>query len=189
VYLYFEHHRDAHGKTVLTELRISSYGNGQLAISWKNPAENTKFDICKTVLKSVPIAYRSYDDTSKVWSYLESYGEQVIEKLKEVTKPLGEITCILVEDLASQCLSGKIDLTGKRKPVNVQDFFYQQAAPAATPTLTKEQVTDKLRLILGTDTVDKSSYRRAALRLHPDRNNGDGKPMSELNMLWQVYNA
>jgi len=76
-----------------------------------------------------------------------------------------------------------------KKRVDVRDFFYQQVPVAATPTLTKEQVAAKLRLILGTDTVDKSSYRRAALRLHPDRNNGDGKPMSELNMLWQVYNA
>lgn len=30
----------------------------------------------------------------------------------------------------------------------------------------------------------KPYYRKAALALHPDRNNGDGSKMSQLNMIW-----
>lgn len=33
----------------------------------------------------------------------------------------------------------------------------------------------------------KKLYRAAALRLHPDRNNGDGSQMSKLNELWGIY--
>jgi hypothetical protein len=33
----------------------------------------------------------------------------------------------------------------------------------------------------------KKLYRSAALRLHPDRNAGDGSQMSKLNELWRIY--
>jgi curved DNA-binding protein CbpA len=54
--------------------------------------------------------------------------------------------------------------------------------------MTKETLEQKLKQLMG-ETLDKSSYRRAALKYHPDRNNGDGSKMSELNSLWSVYNA
>lgn len=186
MYLYYEHHRDEHGKILLSEMRLSSDGSGELFISHKNPREQLLKNLCVPILKWPPIAKRSMNERNWCWTYFDDWGEQVIDRLKEVTRIISEIQCIEVEDLAAQAMNHKVSL---KKRVDVRDFFYQQVPVAATPTLTKEQVAAKLRLILGTDTVDKSSYRRAALRLHPDRNNGDGKPMSELNMLWQVYNA
>ena len=198
MYLYYEHHRDATGKIVLTEMRLSSYGDGILAIRWKNPLDNMIFELCKTILKQPPIAFRSYDEQSKVWTYLRNWGSIVIDKIKEVTCPIGEIKCIEVKDLSAQDLNNRVDLTGKRAKMNADEFFYNHGTVQSTPVMTRDMLIEKLASLLETTpeflkSVQngelKKLYRRAALRLHPDRNNGDGKQMSELNSLWSVYNA
>lgn len=187
MYLYYEHHKDAHGKTVLTEMRLSSYANGSLAINFRSPSENVLFNLCKTIVKFPPVAQRSYDESTKVWSYFEDWGTQVIEKLKEVTATVSVIQCVEVQDLAAQAVNNRVDLSGC-KAVRPEDFFYNYGKPVAAPPLSKETVAAKLKTLMG-DVLDKSAYRRAALRYHPDRNNGDGSKMSELNSLWSVYNA
>ena len=188
MYLYYEIHCDGHGKTVLTEMRLSSYGDGRLAIIFRNPKENVIFELCKAILKWPPIAQRLYDEATKVWSYFEDYGPQVIERLKEVTKTVQEIQCIAVEDLAAQALNNRVSLNGKSPRMRPEDFFYNHGTLSSAPTLSKETVAEKLKALMG-DVLDKSAYRKAALRFHPDRNNGDSKQMSELNMLWQIYTA
>lgn len=35
----------------------------------------------------------------------------------------------------------------------------------------------------------KKIYRAAAIKLHPDKNNGDGSKMSKLNELWGIYGS
>jgi hypothetical protein len=80
----------------------------------------------------------------------------------------------------------RIDFSAKR--VRPEDFFYNYGKPIAQAAMTKETLEQKLKQLMG-ETLDKSSYRRAALKYHPDRNNGDGTKMSELNMLWSVYNG
>ena len=147
------------------------------------------FELSKTVLKYPPVASRSYDPATKIWSYFGVWGVQTIERVKDVSRPIKIVECIEVADLAAQVASGRIDQKRQVKPpLNAEEFFYTHAAPAASPALTKETVAERLKLLLG-DTLDKSAYRRAALRWHPDRNNGDGSKMSELNMLWRVYNT
>ena len=71
--------------------------------------------------------------------------------------------------------------------MSAEEFFYNRGVSAAVPALDREQVQVKLKVLLATDTVDKKSYRAAALKYHPDRNHGDGAKMSELNMLWQLW--
>ena len=51
MYLYYEFHKDGYDKTVLTEMRLSSYRDGRLAINFRNPKEVILFDLCKTILK------------------------------------------------------------------------------------------------------------------------------------------
>lgn len=195
MYCYYEHHKDAHGKTVLTELRLSSYPNGSLAIRFNNSVENTHFELCKRILKSPPTGQRSYDDASKVWSYLGSYGELVIADMKKILESIGgKLNEIEVEDLQQQCLNGHIDLTRKRRNIRPEDFFYN-TTPQGAAALTKEQLAVKLSTIMGVQALPgetsalKKLYRQAAMRLHPDRNNGDGTQMSDLNMYWRLYNA
>jgi hypothetical protein len=190
VYVYYEQHRDAAGATVLLELRLSSYSDGRLAIAFSTNLEKVLFDLCKTTLKEPPIGLRSYDDSTKCWSYLGNCGVAVLDRLRQITAAMGhEVQCVEVEDLTSQAANNRIDLSGKRaRAPRPEDFFYQQSAPAKTPALTKETVAAKLSDLMG-PVLDKRAYRQAALRYHPDRNNGDGSKMSELNMLWSVYNG
>jgi hypothetical protein len=103
-----------------------------------------------------------------------------------------KIGLVLVEDLAAQAMNHKVDLSAKPKPkMSAEEFFYNHAAPAAQPEMTKESISSQLAELIGVsiDAIDKKTYRQAALRYHPDRNNGDGSKMSTLNMLWRVWNG
>jgi hypothetical protein len=196
MYVYFEHQRDAEGKVVLTELCLSSLGTGALKITWRDKTEAMLFELCRPILKYPPVAMRSYDERSNVWMYLESWGEQVLQRLTAVTALVGGITKIQVEDLAAQAMNHRVSFK-KQTHVRPEDFFYNNTAPA-TAAESKETVAAKLAPLLEIKAQElaaaepaalKKLYRRAALRLHPDRNNGNGALMSELNMLWSVYNA
>jgi hypothetical protein len=82
----------------------------------------------------------------------------------------------------------------KATTFTTSDFFYN-----TTPVKTvesKESLQQKLAALLQipisilTDPIAaKRAYRTTALKLHPDRNNGDGSKMSELNLLWSLWNA
>lgn len=196
MYAYFEHQRDASGKITLTEICLSSHGNGTLKIDFFSNTEEMLFELAKSILKYPPVAMRSYDGRNNVWAYFEDWGEQVLQKLSTVLTSLGPFRQLEVENLAAQAMNHHVSFA--RKPqVRPEDFFYSQAAPAPS-ALTKETVLKKLSLLLQIDTATlataepgalKKLYRTAALRLHPDRNNGNGAAMSELNMLWSVYNG
>lgn len=148
-----------------------------------------KLKLCVPILKSPPSTVRVFDEQTKVWGYTGEYGISVLKSLAAVCANFGGIGKIEVEDLAEQCKQGRIRLDRKRaKAPSAEEFFYNHGQPVSTPTLTKEQLREKLAHMLGSE-ITKSSYRAAALRFHPDRNNGDGSKMSELNMLWQMYNA
>ena len=59
MYLYYEHHKNAEGRILLTEMRLSSYGNGKLAIMPKNDLEQMLKQLCLVSLKWPPINKRS----------------------------------------------------------------------------------------------------------------------------------
>ncbi len=198
MFVYHERHKDAHGKIVLTEMRMSSYGDGRLEIKFYDLSEKTKFNLCVEILKWPPVAFRMYETKTYVWSFLNEYGEQVLEKLRAIMKPFGGLIEYPVEDLANQVLQGRIDFS-VRKKMRPEDFFYN-TAPQGAAALTREQIREKLAALFQTNTAhlnsidaDKNAlkklYRTAAMRLHPDRNNGDGSKMSDLNMYWGLYNS
>ncbi len=186
MYIYYTLHKDAAGSVVLTELKLSSYAN-RWKIDFWNTTENAIFALTKEkALKESPIALRSYDELTKIWTFMEDWGPKVIERAKALCSVLGGIVCTEVPDLGAIAQAQSFDPKKIKAPPKPEDFFYQQAAPVATPALTKEQVQQKLAAL---GVTDKASYRRAALKYHPDRNGGDGTMMSELNMLWSVFNA
>ena len=195
MYVYYEHHKDANGKVLLTELRLSSRSDGSLEIAFKNPTENMVFDTCKAVLKWPPLSNYSYDPAVKCWSYFgqygdnSTYGEVVIEKLKAICSALlTTFDAFPIQDLASQALNNSVLMgSSSASHLNAEDFFYQkEPAQLGDSSMSKAQLEQKLTVFLGS-VIDKKSYRHAALRLHPDMNNGDGSKMSELNMLWQLW--
>lgn len=195
MYVYYEHHKDANGKVLLTELRISSRNNGRLEIRFKDPMEETIFNACKAVLKWPPLSNYSYDPAIKCWSYFgqygvkSTYGEVVIEKLEAICSALlTTFDAFPIQDLATQALTDSVDMkTSSASHLSAEDFFYQkEPAQLGSSTLSKAELEQKLTTLIGS-APDKKSYRRTALRLHPDMNNGDGSKMSELNMLWQLW--
>ena len=198
MYVYYEHHRDAANKIILTEMRLSSYGDGTLAIKKNSMSEDMVKNLCLSVMKWPPVGCRSYDPVNACWSYFgqygvsSTYGEEVINKLYAVCKPVTQIDFIEVHDLAAQALNHKVNLSKPRADkIKADEFFYNKGTPFASAALTRDTIQQKLCALLGVGDVaaiDKRAYRAAALKFHPDRNNGDGSKMSELNMLWGLYN-
>jgi hypothetical protein len=194
MFVYYEHHKDATGKVILTELRLSSYGDGTLALNKKSLTEETLKTLCLGILKWPPIDCRSYDEKSVVWSYWgqygikSTYGEEILNKLHAVCRPIQELVQIPVQNLAAQALNHRVDMSTKKR-MTVEEFFYNPNAVAPSVPLTRDAIITKLTTLLGSDVIDKKTYRTAALKYHPDRNGGDGSKMSELNMLWRMYNG
>ena len=187
VFVFYEHHRDANQKIVLTEIKLSS-SDKAFRIAFYHSRENLLFDLIKPLLKAPASSVRSYDEVTNVWSY-KFGGEHVLQSIEAVTKALGGVSLVELPDLAEQATQGTINLSGRKSAkMKAEEFFYQHAVPNTSRILTKEQIEEKLTVLVGA-VIDKTSYRRAALRYHPDRNNGDGSKMSELNMLWQLYNS
>lgn len=194
MYLYYEHHKDANGKVVLTQLRLSSWQTGKLEIAFYQPLEKIVFESLKGALKWPPISAYSYDPKLYIWSYFgsygvsSSYGEEVIKKIEAIVTALGQpFKAFAVSDLESQITAyNRVDLNAKPK-MSAEEFFYNHGQPAASPELTKDQITAKFRELTGFTYLDKKSYRQAASIFHPDRIGGNAKKMSEINMLWQMY--
>lgn len=121
---------------------------------------------------TIPASDRLYEPSSKEWTISAKYW-------------------IWLEDLFKKA---NLDIR-EEKIVNPEDFFYNQGT--ATPIVeSKDSLAQKLVAMLGITAQDlqdagllKKAYRRKALELHPDRNNGDGAMMSELNSIWSQYNA
>lgn len=195
MYVYYEHHRDAYGKIVLTELRATSYSN-QWKIAWKNSKENMIFEFVKKALKIPPVASRSYDETTNIWTYLPPYGESILKDIETVTAPVGGVTLHEVTDLAQVVSAGGFfDFSKARKPQKPEDFFYNHGASAQKAPMTKETALSELKKIMELNGIlvegelTKKHYRQAALKLHPDRINDKGAAMADLNVLWGVFNG
>ena len=184
MYIYYTLHKVAAGFVVLTELKLTSHAT-EWKIDFWNATEKAIFALIKEkALKEAPIAFRSYEDATKIWTFMQDWGPKVIEQAKALCSVLGGVICTEVPDLGAIAQEQSFDPKKIKLPPKPEDFFYQQSAPVATPALTKEQAQKKLAAI---GVTDKKSYRSAALRLHPDRNNGNGAAMAELNMLWQLW--
>jgi hypothetical protein len=194
MYICYQHHKDAHAKTVLTEIKLSS-SDTRFFMAFKQPREKLMFDLIIPLLKAPPVGIRSMDDKLYIWSYLGNTGETVLKSITAVCAALGGVTMLEVPDLAAQAAQGTIRMQPRAAQMKAEEFFYNTTAPSGGPTLTREQIIVKLREVIIFAGVncpgepDKKVYRQAAMSLHPDRRNGDGSRMSELNMLWQMYNA
>lgn len=200
MYVFYEHHKNDAGEIVATDVAHSSYPTGK-GVQWRYPEEKGKHELLLTIYKQVPIASRTFDPELKVWTFLSTNGLKLVNMLimQMAHGILKGLIMKEVEDLIEQLEAGGIrENYSKKSSFNPQDFFYNSSQPATQSALTKESVLSELSKLLECSSEElaiypreeaKKLYRKACLRLHPDRNNGDGSRMSQLNMLWQVYNA
>lgn len=123
------------------------------------------------LIKQIPVSDREYNPATKEWTILETSWPRVKQMF----------------DAARFHVSTE-------KVVRAEDFHYEQpAAPTIVPKATLQQQLQQLLGLSASEMTDsnavKKAYRRKALEWHPDRNNGDGTKMSELNSIWSAYNA
>ncbi len=112
-------------------------------------------------LKNIPYGERDYDPDNKIWYITEQHLPNFRNMMEMIPEHF------------------KIDFQGK--PEN-QAFTGKFVSVDTYLDKFKELTTTDLR---GQEyTLAKKIYRRAALSNHPDRNNGDGSKMAEINECW-----
>jgi hypothetical protein len=128
-----------------------------------------------TIFKStISVSNRIYDPVTKHWSFTANAFRDIVEKLFIST-------------------STQYDIQDAVATVGPEGFFYEHAV-ASPMADTPEVLAARLQALLGLDNetmldvmLVKKAYRRKAMELHPDRNDGDGSRMSALNEVWNAY--
>jgi hypothetical protein len=189
----------------ITEFLISRDGktNNQI-YSGATVAKKAAIDFVIHTLKQVPIQNRIMDDKTYVWTIIGTSGPLILAHLESfITQGILKYFSLveITDNLQERLKAGRLDKPLRKQGVEEikfkeEDFFY--SAPAQGSGYSRDEVISKLATLIGIDESHmeylnqekelKSHYRKAALRLHPDRNNGDGSKMSELNMLWSIFN-
>lgn len=121
---------------------------------------------------TIPASARDYNATTHEWTILEPFW-------------------IPLKTLLEQA---KFKIT-EEKLVKEEDFFYNQGVPSDSHEMSKEELANQLLALLDISAEEladfnkaKRAFRRKAMEWHPDRNQGDGSRMSELNSVWSAYN-
>ena len=151
-------------------------------ITWKSFDKKEWRDFLEMFKATISASNRMYDPQTKLWQM----DNKVVPGFRQLINTVVSRIYDTAPNLGSPITTPKID------PNN---FFYNTVPIAQAQT--RESVTESLARILGCTPTDlgqpldivKKLYRKKALELHPDRNNGDGSRMSELNSLWSVYNS
>ena len=194
MYIYYEEFGD------ITLVALSSNGRDTF-IQWKDPKEKAICNLCNGIFKEVELKNRDFNPDTNVWTFIGYVGKVIYTQLESMcTQGIFQNSKVLkIEDLEEKAKRGALNSTVKKsvdKKFEVEDFFYSPPAAAGSTQLSGANLLNKIAeyLAVSPEQVKSASdkdlkrlYRGAALRLHPDRNNGDGSKMSELNMLWGIY--
>ena len=188
--------------TVYIHVSVDADGVCQLKFSGSKidadaPMNTIGFNIALATIRQLPSGKRMFDADTKVWSIDNDYWRDLREKFLLLNKT-HELVEHPTEASFQAFLTGipeeKIRWDGPENKA-AADFFhhFDNVITKVADTRTDKVV---LATLLGVPSFDdipsdksaaRSIYKKAALRHHPDRNNGDGSKMSELNRLWGAY--
>jgi hypothetical protein len=118
-------------------------------------------------LKSqIPASDRHFDEVTKTWTIVE----RQFAPLQTLLKMIGLQAVVITRQRAEQAAaaqsagtSGNAQATQRGRPLDAVIIEFVRLLPY---------------------DAAKAAYRRAALDLHPDRNNGDSSKMASLNADW-----
>jgi len=121
----------------------------------------------------VPKGSREWVSEEKVWYFAEEYFELLLLPL--MRERFKDSDFSITDKATVETYSrGQASTVTVSTDVLVEKFWRMLEQAGLKPD----------RTVLALD-VAKKVYRKAALFYHPDRNNNDGKKMSQLNYLWQ----
>ena len=192
MYLLYEHLKSPAGDLLATDMLLTSIYPGRPGVDFKNLNDSVIFLSTKDkVFKAVPSASRSYDPDTKIWTFLAGVGAQVYKAIKDSKLLELGLKIQSIENLADQVKSGRVSKPVVTIPIDPADFFYTPEAPKSLGPSKEDAAAALVKIfqLPAGEEITRKHYLRAAMRLHPDRNGGDSNGMTELNFLWQVYNA
>lgn len=140
--------RDSAGKvTIWYDPKLDGY---QLQSTWNSNTQQF-IDFLKA---TIPVSDRSFDPSSKTWSFAKKYLDPVTQSAKHF---YGQVSVITEQQVKG-------------------------ATQAPSKTQNIDQVMVEFMKLIPFDAA-QSAFRKAAILLHPDRG-GDMERMAKLNTLW-----
>lgn len=147
---------------------INMPSNVNVRIWWDPSVQAYRFassyskEIVDFLGKSIPVSDRSWDPTTKIWTFVEKQLQPILGFLK-----LAGVTPVLMTrqqvEAASQAKSNtNTGVSSQRKPLDTVLIEFVRLLPY---------------------DAAKTAYRKAALELHPDRG-GDASKAASLNDAW-----
>lgn len=117
-----------------------------------------------TLKSHIPISDRHYDEVTKTWTIVERQVETFRKLLTLIGLQYIIITRQQAETQTAQSSNSNSNASAQRgRPLDAVIIEFVRLLPY---------------------DAAKAAYRRAALDLHPDRNNGDASKMTSLNANW-----
>lgn len=156
------------------------------------------FNAAINTIKMIPGGKRRYDPSQKIW-YIDNEYWQPVQAFFAAGAPAYKLVPYANEDAWEAFLTGsarvKVDWSSAKDNVAAQSFFNNFNSVVeriADDKSDKQTLAELLGLasfeqIPSDKALAKKLYRAAAIKLHPDKNSGDGSKMSTLNELWGQY--
>ena len=165
------------------------------------------FNLAVTGISQIPAGKKKWDVDAKIWHIDSEYWFKIKAFFDAASVPSAQMPIPMFELCPYQTPAmfqafmnddGTVAASAANAPDNVKaQSFFNNFNQAIERTAVARSDKDNLASLLGLaslreiDGLDskalKTLYRSAAMRVHPDRNNGDGSKMTELNALWRVY--
>lgn len=209
MFLYYEivHENLTNPEEDMYQFVLSSDGKDN-AIWFYDQKHKVTFNFVSSLFKEVSLTQREYDVQTYITTLLGMQGKRMLAIIQSIVTG-GGLKYLTIKQITKleekvknrtplnyvepapppQPKSAKVDIK-----FNEEDFFYKPSASAGE--LCGEALREALALKLGTAVsfINSASfdelkriYRRKAMELHPDKNNGNGTAMAELNYLYQLY--